>query len=199
MLRADVPTAATDDKVGIGLRLNGQLIVSVRPCLRATLPRNVGTIDAAATLARWLSVTYRNPQVQEVVAGAPAHACGVIEVGDQLLSINGDSVEGKKPSDISHLIVGPAVCISGHATSWLPRSQNPDHAPGALGMPVVGANRRPVACTQPFQALVPRALTRFPRGSPETTGLGDRNQHPKKQGRGQGAHQASPWHAGAGR
>ena len=44
-----------------------------------------------------------------MVTGAPAHACGVIEVGDQLLSINGESVEGKKPADISPLIVGPAV------------------------------------------------------------------------------------------
>ena len=48
-------------------------------------------------------------QVQELVAGGPAHACGVIEVGDQLLSIDDASVEGKKPADISHLIVGPPV------------------------------------------------------------------------------------------
>lgn len=62
-----------------------------------------------------MSVTCRNAQVQEVVTGAPAHACGVIELGDQLLSINGESVEGKKPADISHLIVGPAVC---QGTRW---------------------------------------------------------------------------------
>jgi len=54
------------------------------------------------------------PQVQEVVSGGPAHACGVIEVGDQLLSIDGMSLEGKKPADISHLIVGPAVCTLLH-------------------------------------------------------------------------------------
>lgn len=48
-------------------------------------------------------------QVQELVSGGPAHACGVIEVGDQLLAIDDASVEGKKPADISHLIVGPAV------------------------------------------------------------------------------------------
>ena len=45
-----------------------------------------------------------------MVAGGPAHACGVIETGDKLLSIDGASVEGKKPSEISHLIVGPPVC-----------------------------------------------------------------------------------------
>jgi hypothetical protein len=59
-----------------------------------------------------------------VVTGAPAHACGVIEVGDQLLSINGESVEGKKPSDISPLIVGPAVQLltagSGNALRGTP-------------------------------------------------------------------------------
>ena len=82
------------------------------------------------------------------MAGGPAHACGVIDIGDQLLAIDGASgcmcvcmyvftvrepagspyglvalcmifcifslffffcaVEGKKPAEISHLIVGPA-------------------------------------------------------------------------------------------
>jgi len=53
-----------------------------------------------------------NVQVQELVAGGPAHHCGVIEVGDQLLMIDDASVEGKKPADISHLIVGPPVTES---------------------------------------------------------------------------------------
>jgi hypothetical protein len=39
MQRKDVPSAATEDKVGIGLRLNGQLLVSVCPCLQARRQR----------------------------------------------------------------------------------------------------------------------------------------------------------------
>ncbi|EKX35425.1 hypothetical protein GUITHDRAFT_165989 [Guillardia theta CCMP2712] len=46
-------------------------------------------------------------QVQEIVAGGPCAACGVIGVGDVLVTVDGRDVQGKKVQEISHLIVGP--------------------------------------------------------------------------------------------
>lgn len=105
MQRPTVPSAATGGNEGIGLRLNGMLIV------------------------------------QEVVTGGPAHACGVIDVGDQLLSIDGLDVSGKKPAEISHLIVGPQgstidICIKkkvGGAKVPI-KLHRGTQAPGGVGM-----------------------------------------------------------------
>lgn len=58
--------------------------------------------------------------IKQIFAGSAADRCGKLQVGDELVSVNGERVVGRTPTALRAVIVGPQGSYCRYAVKWDP-------------------------------------------------------------------------------